>query len=207
MAKKTTVTKTAQKKPNTKAAKLAEAKALFKKLFPNDTMIDLKKVYVTKRSLNNSGWGHVFNEWYALDLENAPPQHLPVNWLVNSHPASLEDNDFVKDTLAENSDFGIYKGSDLVKLLNKLRADLGPNPEKALIMATPDGYDVVAETEISANALNKCIQFLRSCVTELEEQEKRNLEKNRQRAKQSKLMELAAKVGLDEAISRLEKKK
>jgi len=200
MKKKSTV-----KKPKTRAAKIAEAKALFEKLFPDDTMIDLRKVYTGKRKLS-ARWGTIFDDHEEMGLVEKDLCHFPETWLTQKGYLRITDEDLSSSTLEGNDNYYIFNGRNVVTLLNKLRAELGPNPEKALVMSTPDGYAVVELKDTTDRTLDFCVELLRESVEDAEDRERLQQEREAHHEQQVKLMKLVTKMGIEKAIATLEKK-
>jgi len=197
------------KKQQSKTAKLAEAKRLFKKLYreaiteADTTMVDLRKVYVKKRTLSGM-WQVILDDYEALGLCERDLRHFPASWLTGKGQHQIDEDDFSSGALAENDNCYIFNGSDLVKMLDKLKASLGPEPEKSLVMSTYTGYDLVALEDISATQLDKCVKLLRDSVEDEENRAEQDKLRAEQYEKQVRLGELVRKMGMEKAIALLE---
>ena len=192
------------RKKQSRNSKLRESLEMISTLFPGDEPVDLGKTYVKKRTLS-SKWVSIFNEREEIGLHGTVLKHLPSEWMMGKRYRKLDDEDFLQGSLDDNIDFGIYKGSDLVKLLDTLRSELGPDPKKSLVMGTSDGYEVVVLEDTSDAALNKCLDQLRKFVKEAESYEQKKAERKEQHAQQVELAELISKMGATKALALLKK--
>jgi len=187
-----------------KATNLKEAAALMEKLYPGEKMVDLHKVYVTKKKLS-SKWYPIFNEEDDLGLQRITMEHFLNSWITGKHYQQLTGEDFLLATLIDDVDAAVFKGSELVKLLDNLKAELGPNANKSLVVVTDSSCEVVKVEEISDTALNNCVKNLRMEAAEAERHEKVKQKRTEVYAQQLKLRELVEKLGMEKAIEVLEK--
>ena len=196
-----------RKKKKSKAEKLVEAKELVGKLFPGQAQVDLSKVYVKKSALSRS-WNLILDLSEDIGLNNLPLTYIPAKKFSGAKHYNLSEEEFLqKDFEVINEDTSVFHGTDIIRLLDRLRSELGADPEKVLVMGTlNESYEVVAVEPILESALDKCIRHLRKSVAENEKDEKEEAENVESMAQRRKLMKLVEKLGTEKALALLEER-
>jgi hypothetical protein len=141
---------------NRKTSKMRKICRLFRKLYPKDKAVNLEKILAVGRPVPRS-MGALLD--HILETSNANIPSVPLHqWIKNAEDPT--------DLLQIEGDEIAYRkvsGKQVLRVLDRLRAQLGEDPENKFIVMQPDLYDecrFAKEREPTLAELDKVIQLL-----------------------------------------------
>lgn len=144
-----------------KNEKLAKLNGLLHQIHGGATLRDIRRVYHLVKRLPEAFTAFIYSAQDGDELVGKDPKYVPLAMLEE---ACMDDK--VWESEGAEEDIWIFKGRDIVALLDKLKAHLGPDPLDAVVLYYADELYLTTPRDTTTKELDQYIAEAQEYVEE-----------------------------------------